>query len=182
MYCLLLCGHRVRGERKSGTDIRKGKAGNKTEWSIEVQQEYTRWFKYDWDYLWVNKSQFVPVIFEPPCKLSHCFRPRKNLNIYTIIFSNLVLSPAISLVEIFCTTWHMVSLPDLDCILCVLCSMLFYSSMSWYIFCVTVFFSFIVLFIVIYSSVFFFLLCMCTWLYIGILYFNTATGCEQTRS
>jgi hypothetical protein len=26
----------------------------------------TRWFKYDRDYLCVNKSQFVPVIFEPP--------------------------------------------------------------------------------------------------------------------
>jgi hypothetical protein len=29
---------------------------------------YTRWFKYDRDYLCVNKPQFVPVIFEPPCK------------------------------------------------------------------------------------------------------------------
>jgi hypothetical protein len=28
---------------------------------------YTRWFKYDRDDLCVNKSQFVPVIFEPPC-------------------------------------------------------------------------------------------------------------------
>jgi hypothetical protein len=28
---------------------------------------YTRWFKYDRDYLCVNKSQFVLVIFEPPC-------------------------------------------------------------------------------------------------------------------
>jgi hypothetical protein len=28
---------------------------------------YTRWFKYDQDNLRVNKSQFVPVIFEPPC-------------------------------------------------------------------------------------------------------------------
>jgi hypothetical protein len=28
---------------------------------------YTRWFKYDRNYLCVNKSQFVPVIFEPPC-------------------------------------------------------------------------------------------------------------------
>ena len=28
----------------------------------------TRWFKYDRDYLCMNKSQFVPVIFEPPCK------------------------------------------------------------------------------------------------------------------
>jgi hypothetical protein len=27
----------------------------------------TRWFKYDRDYLYVNKSQFVPVIFEPTC-------------------------------------------------------------------------------------------------------------------
>jgi hypothetical protein len=27
----------------------------------------TRWFKYDRDYLCVNKSQFVPVIFESPC-------------------------------------------------------------------------------------------------------------------
>jgi hypothetical protein len=26
----------------------------------------TRWFKYDRDYLCVKKSQFVPVIFEPP--------------------------------------------------------------------------------------------------------------------
>jgi hypothetical protein len=28
---------------------------------------FTRWFKYDWDDLCVNKSQFFPVIFEPPC-------------------------------------------------------------------------------------------------------------------
>jgi hypothetical protein len=28
---------------------------------------YTRWFKYDRDYMCVNKSQFVQVIFEPPC-------------------------------------------------------------------------------------------------------------------
>jgi hypothetical protein len=34
---------------------------------------YTRWFKYDRDYLCVNKSQFVPVIFEPPCILSLLF-------------------------------------------------------------------------------------------------------------
>ena len=27
----------------------------------------TRWFKYDRDYLCVNKWQFVPVIFKPPC-------------------------------------------------------------------------------------------------------------------
>jgi hypothetical protein len=29
----------------------------------------TRWFKYDQSYLCVNKSQFVPVIFEPPCTM-----------------------------------------------------------------------------------------------------------------
>jgi hypothetical protein len=32
-----------------------------------VDADITRWFKYDRDYLCVNKSQFVPVIFEPPC-------------------------------------------------------------------------------------------------------------------
>jgi hypothetical protein len=29
----------------------------------------TRWFEYDQDDLCVNKSQFVPVIFEPPCSI-----------------------------------------------------------------------------------------------------------------
>ena len=33
----------------------------------EQRPRYTRWFKYDRDDLCVNKSQFVPVIFEPPC-------------------------------------------------------------------------------------------------------------------
>ena len=33
------------------------------------EQLHTRWFKYDRDWLCVNKSQFVPVIFEPPCIL-----------------------------------------------------------------------------------------------------------------
>jgi hypothetical protein len=32
------------------------------------RMKYTRCFKYDRDYLCVNKSQFVPVIFEPPCR------------------------------------------------------------------------------------------------------------------
>jgi hypothetical protein len=32
---------------------------------------YTRWFKYDQDWLCVNKWQFVPVIFEPPCTWWH---------------------------------------------------------------------------------------------------------------
>jgi hypothetical protein len=39
-------------------------------WEVQfakVRTIYTRWFKYDRDYLCVNKSQFVPVIFEPPC-------------------------------------------------------------------------------------------------------------------
>jgi hypothetical protein len=35
-------------------------------------QQITRWFKYDRDDLCVNKSQFVPVIFEPPCTLREC--------------------------------------------------------------------------------------------------------------
>jgi hypothetical protein len=36
---------------------------------------YTRWFKYDRDDLCVNKSQFVPVIFEPPCTLPLFIQP-----------------------------------------------------------------------------------------------------------
>jgi hypothetical protein len=36
---------------------------------------YTRWFKYDWDCLCVNKSQFVPVIFEPPCNSTSNSQP-----------------------------------------------------------------------------------------------------------
>ena len=35
--------------------------------SAALRKCSTRWFKYDRDYLCVNKSQFVPVIFEPPC-------------------------------------------------------------------------------------------------------------------
>jgi hypothetical protein len=33
-----------------------------------VHLQNTRWFKYDRDYLCANKSQFVPVIFQPPCR------------------------------------------------------------------------------------------------------------------
>ena len=36
----------------------------------------TRWFKYDRDYLCVNKSQFVPVIFEPPCTFRTGLSPK----------------------------------------------------------------------------------------------------------
>jgi hypothetical protein len=39
---------------------------------------FTRWFKYDRDYLCVNKSQFVPVIFEPPCN-TYCFSTAKMI-------------------------------------------------------------------------------------------------------
>ena len=35
--------------------------------TAHILGESTRWFKYDRDWLCVNKSQFVPVIFEPPC-------------------------------------------------------------------------------------------------------------------
>jgi hypothetical protein len=32
--------------------------------------QYTRWFKYDRDKLWLVSTQIVPVIFEPPCIIS----------------------------------------------------------------------------------------------------------------
>ena len=40
----------------------------------------TRWFKYDRDWLCVNKSQFVPVIFEPPCTISTSLFFKNNNN------------------------------------------------------------------------------------------------------
>jgi hypothetical protein len=46
----------VSKDKKAGQPRQRKKYG----WS-------TRWFKYDRDDLCVNKSQFVPVIFEPPC-------------------------------------------------------------------------------------------------------------------
>ena len=41
----------------------------------EHWQINTRWFKYDRDDLCVNKSEFVPVIFEPPCKYTQNAEP-----------------------------------------------------------------------------------------------------------
>jgi hypothetical protein len=42
----------------------------KVEEKVLRGMQNTRWFKYDRDCLCENKSQFVPVIFEPPC---NCF-------------------------------------------------------------------------------------------------------------
>jgi len=44
-------------QRRRGYQNIQNSSGNKC----------TRWFKYDRDYLCVNKPQSVPVIFEPPC-------------------------------------------------------------------------------------------------------------------
>jgi hypothetical protein len=49
----------------------------------------TRWFKYDRDYVCVNKSQFVPVIFEAPCTLVFPATPlRDKLNLPLITKTN----------------------------------------------------------------------------------------------
>ena len=39
--------------------------------TLTILTATTRWFKYDRDYLCVNKSQFFPVIFEPPYIYRH---------------------------------------------------------------------------------------------------------------
>ena len=52
----------VKATYSGSTTQKMGLSGNNN-----VILSYTRWFKYDRDYLCVNKSQFVPVIFEPPC-------------------------------------------------------------------------------------------------------------------
>jgi hypothetical protein len=46
-------------------------------WNYTVSMLCTRWFKYDRDDLCVNKSQFVPVIFEPPCTILAVFNSVK---------------------------------------------------------------------------------------------------------
>jgi hypothetical protein len=54
----------------------------------------TRWFKYDRDDVCVNKSQFVPVIFEPPCNSApvhsiekkYCSRKNKCFNISELVY------------------------------------------------------------------------------------------------
>ena len=88
-------------------------------------------------------------------------------------FSNYVLTWEYCIVISFlfsCTTWHMVSLRDLNwCflyyLLCVLCCFILLwhgtiLSVTVLFLCVTVFFCVIVLFTFTYFSVFFFLLCM----------------------
>jgi hypothetical protein len=51
------------------------------DWKLCVVCADTRWFKYDRDYLCVNKSQFVPVIFEPPYIIStHCIHTYSSVD------------------------------------------------------------------------------------------------------
>ena len=78
-------------EKEKNMSVRKGEE----KWGEVKQQNHyfnliycrwcitTRWFKYDWDYLCVNNSQFVPVIFEPPCTIKHNIQSHetnKNMN------------------------------------------------------------------------------------------------------
>jgi hypothetical protein len=58
----------------------------------------TRWFKYDRDYLCVNKSQFVPVIFEPPCTLPVLLNNLVNefINASLLFFNIITFSVALS--------------------------------------------------------------------------------------
>jgi hypothetical protein len=64
----------------------------------------TRWFKYDWDYLCVNKSQFVPVIFEPPCitvyTLDTCIYNHTHFNwMYNITNTYLLIRMTLTVVS-----------------------------------------------------------------------------------
>jgi hypothetical protein len=65
------------------------------EYCVDVAAN-TKWFKYDRDYLCVNKSQFVPVIFEPPCiiniskcecftKLLHLLKKKYKQNLQKLV-------------------------------------------------------------------------------------------------
>jgi hypothetical protein len=72
---------------------------------------YTRWFKYDRDYLCVNKSQFVPVISEPPCIHTHkyIYTPKH----YTAVFVFLSFPAALSLSSLAgCFPFYSTSIPS----------------------------------------------------------------------
>ena len=56
----LLCRNVTRNGGHIGTFCNK----------VSVSSGRARWFKYDRDWLCVKKSQFLPVIFEPPCTLN----------------------------------------------------------------------------------------------------------------
>ena len=63
-----------------------------TSFLLFPKDDYTRWFKYDRDYLCVNKSQFVPVIFEPPCIFKLLFLLFLLLRLENVIDSSSFLS------------------------------------------------------------------------------------------
>jgi hypothetical protein len=47
-------------------------------------RQCTRWFRYDRDDLCVNKSQFVPVIFEPPCTYNVILRHVRTTSVAAV--------------------------------------------------------------------------------------------------
>jgi hypothetical protein len=59
---------------------------------VPYELQHTRWFKYDRDYLCVNKSQFVPVIFEPPCNSRICIQTVRNSKTCDASGLNVILS------------------------------------------------------------------------------------------
>ena len=59
------------GWSRQGKEGRAGQAADGKVRKAGRVWQYTRWFKYDRDYFCVNKSQFVLVIFEPPCSYAN---------------------------------------------------------------------------------------------------------------
>jgi hypothetical protein len=57
---------------------------------LNVISVHTRWFKYGRDYLCVNKSQFVPVIFEPPCIIIILTQIYKYWKLSLLIYENVI--------------------------------------------------------------------------------------------
>jgi hypothetical protein len=55
--------------------------------AINLCIQSTRWFKYDWDKLWLVYTQIVPVIFEPPCSYIIKFYG-KCIDLGTIFITN----------------------------------------------------------------------------------------------
>ena len=79
----------------------------------------TRWFKYDRDYLCLNKSQFVPVIFEPLYTYAFSrqqrLRERASMLRYTYIACLFVLIGSFSAVAVkTAVSWDVTELHTSD--------------------------------------------------------------------
>ena len=92
---------------------------------FRVIKSFTRWFKYDRDWLCVNKSQFVPVIFEPPCISRTTFYISTHFVAFLFYFYQLIMQNMLKELFYCCTCYVLIttelSLLMVSCLIDILC-------------------------------------------------------------